>query len=61
MSSPTERFQSLSQQLDALVSALHKSNSVNERVRLLRRMKILIDEIDALNLPSLKRDKGTSG
>jgi hypothetical protein len=61
MSSPTEKFQSLSQQLDALVSALHKSNSVNERARLLRRMKILIDEIDALNLPSLKRDKGTSG
>jgi ABC-type phosphate transport system auxiliary subunit len=57
MSSPTERFQSLSQQLDALVSALHKSNNVNERARLLRRMKILIDEIDALNSPSLKRDK----
>jgi hypothetical protein len=61
MSSPTEQFQSLSQQLDVLVSELHKPKSVNERARLLRRMKILIDKIDELNSPSLKRDKGTSG
>jgi hypothetical protein len=62
MSDPSERFQSLSQQLDVLDSELHKCNNVSERAQLLHRMKILIDQIDALNLSSLKRDKqGTSG
>jgi predicted nucleic acid-binding Zn-ribbon protein len=57
MSDPSERFQSLSQQLDALESKLHKCYNVSERAQLLHRMKILIDQIDALNSPSLKRDK----
>jgi hypothetical protein len=50
MPNPSEKFQSLIRQLDALVSGLQKPKSMEERGRLLRRMKVVIDEIDELNL-----------
>jgi hypothetical protein len=52
----SQRFQSLSQQFEALVESLNDSPSLKERKQLLRRMKILIDEIDGLILSTLKRD-----
>ena len=56
MPGPSERFQWLAQQFDELVESLNVSPSLKERKQLLRRMKILIDEIDALILSALKRD-----
>jgi hypothetical protein len=53
----SDRFQWLSQQFEALAESLHDSPSVKERKQLLRRMKILIDEIDALILSTLKQDR----
>ena len=57
----SDRFQWLSQQFEALAERLHDSPTVKERKQLLRRMKILIDEIDALILSTMKLDgKDTS-
>ena len=53
---PSERFEWLTQELDALVESLHVSQSLEERRLLLRRMKVLIVEIDMLILSDLKRD-----
>jgi hypothetical protein len=57
MSGPPNPFQSLTSQLDVLVPEIHKCKDAKERAQLLRRMKVLIDQIDALNLSSLKRDE----
>jgi hypothetical protein len=57
MGSPSERFQWLAQQFDALVERLSECKSLEERKQLLRRMMILIHEIDALILSALTRDK----
>jgi hypothetical protein len=44
----SERFQWLARQFDALVKDLNASASMEEQRELFRRMKVLIDEIDAL-------------
>ena len=56
MSNSSDRFQSLTRELDALAESLHNSNSLDERRLLLRRMKVLIVEIDMLISSNLKRD-----
>ena len=49
-------FQLFAHEFDSLVEKLHESSSLEERRKLLRRMKVLIVEIDMLILSSLKRD-----
>ena len=56
MPNPTDRFQWLTQQWDALVERLHVAHDLEERRMLLRRMKVLITEIDMLIASTLKRD-----
>jgi hypothetical protein len=51
------RFRWLTHQFDALVEHPHESRSVEERKKVLKRMKILLDENDELIFSSLKRDK----
>jgi len=55
-----ERFKWLADQFDALVLNLEVSADAKQRRQLLRRMKVLIDEIDDLILSSLKRDHVTA-
>ncbi len=57
MSSPSERFRRLAHQFEALLESLNESPSSKKRKQLLRRMKILIDEIDGLDLSTLELDK----
>ena len=47
MLSPATRFQRLAQQFDTLVGNINDAQDPKERKRLLRRMKTVIDEIDA--------------
>jgi len=54
MPSPSDRLQWLNQQLNDLSISLNNAASSQERIKSLRRMKILIDEIDAVILASLK-------
>jgi hypothetical protein len=56
MPESAERFEWLTQQLDALAERLHVASTLDERRLLLRRMKVLIVEIDMLILSALKRD-----
>jgi hypothetical protein len=51
-----ERFQWLAHEFDALVKKTNDCPNTEERRALLRRMKILIDEIDALIFSTIKRD-----
>jgi len=55
-----ERFQWMAHEFDALVKKANECPNTEERRSLLRRMKILIDEIDALILSTLKRDDQNS-
>lgn len=52
---PLDRFLWLANQFEALVERLNVSPSVEERSKLLRRIKILIDEIDQLIFSTSKR------
>jgi hypothetical protein len=57
MPTPAARFHSLGREFDSLIDALKPANlSVKERTQLLRRMKVLIAEIDALISYDLPRD-----
>jgi hypothetical protein len=56
MPESAERFEWLTQQLDALAERLHVASTLDERRLLLRRMKVLIVEIDMLILSALRRD-----
>jgi hypothetical protein len=60
MLSPATRFQRLAQQFDTLIGNINDAQDPKERKRLLRRMKIVIDEIDALVSSSLKPDTASS-
>ena len=60
MTNPSERFRWLAHQFDALVDNLDECTSMEERKRVLKRMKILIDEIDEIILSTLKRDRAIS-
>ena len=60
MPSPSERFQRLAHQFEALLESLNESPSSKKRNQLLRRMKILIDEIDGLDLSTLELDEETA-
>jgi hypothetical protein len=51
------RFPWLAHEFDSLVESLNECESLQERRKLLRRMKVLINEIDALIFSTLKRDK----
>jgi hypothetical protein len=57
MPNSTERFEWLTQQLDPLAQGLHIARTLDERRLLLRRMKVLIVEIDMLILSDLERDR----
>ena len=57
MITSSERFYWLTEQLETLVAILHNSADPKERSHLLRRMKVVLNEIDALNLFSLRREK----
>jgi hypothetical protein len=50
MPTPSDQIEWLAHQFDALVARLKQSTSLEERMQLLRRMKILIDKIDAVIL-----------
>jgi hypothetical protein len=52
-----KEFQFFAHELESLVERLHESPSLGDRTRLLRRMKVLIVEIDMLILSTLKRDR----
>lgn len=49
-------FQLFAHEFDSLVERLHESQSLEERRKLLRRMKVLIVEINMLILSNLKID-----
>jgi hypothetical protein len=51
---PSERFQLLARQFVTLEQSLHESPSLEERAQLLRRMKIVIAQMDNLILPTLE-------
>jgi hypothetical protein len=55
----SDQIQWLAHQFDALVARLKESTSLEERMQLLRRMKILIDKIDAV-ISSGKQDMPSS-
>ena len=57
MSTPSERFLRLAHRFEALLESLNESPSSKKRKQLHRRMEILIDEIDRLDLSALERDK----
>jgi hypothetical protein len=56
MPMPKERFQWLAHEFDTLVKKTNECSNMEERRTLLRRMRILIEEIDALISSTLKRD-----
>ncbi|MFI5419904.1 MAG: hypothetical protein ACHQ1H_02945 [Nitrososphaerales archaeon] len=56
MPTSSDRFQLFAREFDSLVLALNVSPSVEDRTKLLRRMKVLIVEIDMLILSNLKRE-----
>jgi hypothetical protein len=56
MPRPATRFQWLAQQFDMLVETINECEDPKKRKPLLRRMKVLIDEIDVVVSASLKRD-----
>jgi hypothetical protein len=57
MPRPQTRFQWLAQQFDRLVETIHECEDPKKRQHLLRRMKVLVDEIDVAVSSSLKKDK----
>jgi hypothetical protein len=62
MPTMSERLQWLAQQFDSLIEKLTASPIREDRTQILRRMRVLIVEIDSLILSDLKRDKQeTSG
>ena len=62
MPSSSERFQFLAQEFGSLVQGLDQSRSVGERTTILRRMKVLIVEVDMLISSSLRYDnRDTTG
>jgi hypothetical protein len=57
MSEHLVQFQSLTQQLDTLVKAIHECRDPKERKELLRRMRLMLDEVDSIAFSPLKLDK----
>jgi len=57
MSRQPDRFQWLAHEFDVLAQSLGDCPSLERRKQLLRRMKILIDEIDKLIIFTLNREK----
>ena len=60
MGNPSERIRWLAHQFDALLENLDECASLEERKRVLTRMKVLIEEIDQIILSTLKRDRAIS-
>jgi hypothetical protein len=56
----SDRLAKLARELDALVKDLAESPKLDERRRLLRRMKVLIVEMDMLILSTLREDAVSS-
>jgi hypothetical protein len=57
MPKQSDRFQWLAREFDALAESLEDCPNLEKRRQLLRRMRILIDEIDKLVIFTLKREK----
>jgi hypothetical protein len=57
MSTSSERFKWLTGQIDVQVTILNNTTDSKERSKVLLRMKVLLNEIDAINLSSSKREK----
>jgi hypothetical protein len=53
----SERFKWLTEQIDAQVTILNNTTDSRERSHLLRRMKVLLNELDALHFSSSERSK----
>ena len=51
------RFQWLSQKFDGLVEKLNDTDDPEERKETLRRMRVLLDELDVVVSSSVKKDK----
>jgi hypothetical protein len=60
MGNPSERFPWLAHQFDALVENLDECASLEERKKVLTRMKVLIEEIDQIIFSTLRRDDAIS-
>ena len=58
ISKQPERFRCLAHEFDVLVQSLRDCPSLEKRKQLLRRMKILIDEIDELIILNFESRKG---
>jgi hypothetical protein len=57
MSTSSERFKWLTGQIDVQVTILNNTTDSKERSKVLLRMKVLLNEIDAINLSSSEREK----
>jgi hypothetical protein len=57
MSEGSEKFQSLSDKFEVLVQNLNDSRSREDRLKLLRRMRILVSKIDGLIFSALHVEK----
>jgi hypothetical protein len=57
MSSRPDRLQWLTQQFNDLSASLNSAASPKEKVELLGRMKVVLDEMDGMIFASLRREK----
>ena len=60
MGNPSERIRWLAHQFDALVENLDECASLEDRKRVLTRMKVLIEEMDQIIFSTLRRDGAIS-
>ena len=60
MPESSDRIQLLGKQFESLTLKLAEAQSLEERTKLLRQMKVLIVEIDMVILSSLRRDNRDS-
>ena len=57
MPGPSKRFDKLARQFEALMESLNEKPNSKKRRQLLQRMRLLINEIDGLDLSALDLDK----
>jgi hypothetical protein len=57
MPGPSKRFDELARQFEALMECLSEKPNSKKRSQLLHRMRLLINEIDGLDLSALDLDK----
>jgi hypothetical protein len=56
MPGPSDNFQSLAHQFGLMMNMVNEFKDPKDRMHLLRHLKVLLTEIDALILSDLKRD-----